>query len=83
MLKYSNILLYNKYHWCDIIVVNVHVPTEHKRDDSKDTFCEELEQVFDHFPKYDLKILLGDFHAKLGRKDVFKLTSRVKSLRVT
>ena len=23
--------------------------------------------VFDHFPKYYMKILLGDFNAKLGR----------------
>jgi len=62
--------------------VNVHAPTEHKHDDSKDN-CEKLEQVFDHLPKYDMKILFGDFDAKMGRKDVFKLTSRVKSLRVT
>jgi len=82
-VKYCIILLYNKCCWCDIIVVNVHAPTEHKHDDSKDNFCEELEQVFDHLPKYDMKILLGDFDAKLVRRDVFKLTSRVKSLRVT
>jgi len=36
--------------WCDI-VWNVHVPSEVKGDDSKDSFYEELEQVFDHFPK--------------------------------
>jgi hypothetical protein len=70
------------YCWCDI-VVNVHAPTEHKHDDSKDNFCGGLEQVFDHLPKYDMKILLGDFDAKLGRKDDFKLTSRVKSLCIT
>ena len=37
-------------------------------------FYEELEQVYDHFPKYDMKILLGDFNAKLGREIVFKTT---------
>ena len=31
-------------------------------------FFEELEQVFDHFPKYGMKILLRDFNAKLGRE---------------
>jgi len=36
--------------WCDI-VWNVHVPSEVKGDDSKDSFYEELEQVFDHIPK--------------------------------
>jgi len=38
----------------------VHAPSEEKSDDSKDSFYEELEQVFDHFPKYRTKILLGD-----------------------
>jgi len=36
--------------------------------------CEESEQIFDHFPKYHIKILLGDFNAKLGREDIFKPT---------
>ena len=43
------------------IVVNVHAPSEEKSDESKDSFYEELEQVFDHFPKYHMKILLEDF----------------------
>jgi len=37
--------------WCNIIVLTVHAPNEEKSDDSKDSFYEELEQVFDHFPK--------------------------------
>jgi hypothetical protein len=31
--------------WCNIIVLNVHAPTEDKIDDIKDRFYEELEQV--------------------------------------
>ena len=38
--------------WCNIIVLNVHAPSEEKSDDSKDSFYDKLEQVFDHFPKY-------------------------------
>jgi hypothetical protein len=38
--------------WCNIIVLNVHAPTEEKNDDSKDSFYEELKQVFDHFPLF-------------------------------
>ena len=41
-----------KGHWYNIIVLNVHVPSEEKSDDSKDRFYEELEQVFDQIPKY-------------------------------
>ena len=37
-------------HWCNIIVLNVHAPSEEISDDSKNSFCEELEQVFDNFP---------------------------------
>jgi exonuclease III len=37
--------------WCHIIVLNVHAPTEDKTDDVKDSFYEELERVFDEFPK--------------------------------
>jgi hypothetical protein len=35
----------------------------------KSTFNGELEQVFDQFPKYHIKILSGDFSKKLWRKD--------------
>jgi hypothetical protein len=36
--------------WCDIIVLNVHVPTEDKINDVKDRFYEELERVSDKLP---------------------------------
>jgi len=55
-------------HWCNIIALNMHAPSEEKSDDSKDSFYEELEQVSDNFPKYHMKILLGDFNAKVGRE---------------
>jgi hypothetical protein len=41
-----------------------------KTDDVKDSFHEELECAFDKFPKYHMKILLGDFSAKVGREDI-------------
>jgi exonuclease III len=66
--------------WCHIIVLNTHAPTEETNDDSKDSFYDELEQVFNHFPKYHMKILLGDFNAKLGREDIFKPTIGNESL---
>jgi len=46
----------------------------------KDSFYEELEQVFDHFLKYHVKMLLGDFNAKVGRENIFKPTIQQKSL---
>jgi exonuclease III len=66
--------------WCHIIVLNVHAPTEDKTDDVKDSFYEEFEHVFDKFPKYHLKILLGHFSVKVGKEGIFKLTIRNESL---
>jgi hypothetical protein len=37
--------------WCDIILLNVHAPTEDKSDDTNDIFYEELDYVLDKFPK--------------------------------
>jgi hypothetical protein len=46
----------------------------------KDSFYEEVERVFDKFPKYHMKILLGDFSAKVDREDIFKPTIGNESL---
>jgi hypothetical protein len=66
--------------WCHMFVLNVHAATENKIDDVKDKFCEELEHVFDIFPKYHTKILLVDFSAKVGREDIFEPTTGNKNL---
>jgi exonuclease III len=51
--------------WCNIIVLNVQAPS----DESNDSFYEESEQIFDHFPKFRMKILPRDFNVKFGRHD--------------
>ena len=35
--------------WCNIIVLNVHAPSEEKSDDSKGSFNEALEHIFFSF----------------------------------
>jgi hypothetical protein len=60
--------------------LNVHAPTEDKIDDVKDSFYDELERVFNKFPKYHMKILLGDLNAKVGREYIFKPTIVNESL---
>jgi hypothetical protein len=37
--------------WRHVIVLNIHTPTEDKTDDVKGSFYEEMERVFDKFPK--------------------------------
>jgi hypothetical protein len=66
--------------WCNVIVLNVHVPCEDKVDDVKDSFYEELGRGFEQFPRYDIKFLLDDFNAKVGRENIFKPTIGNESL---
>jgi hypothetical protein len=40
----------------------------------------ELERVFNKFRKYRMKILLGEFNARVGREDIFKPTIGNESL---
>jgi endonuclease/exonuclease/phosphatase family metal-dependent hydrolase len=76
--KMSYIILRGR--WFHIIVLNIHAPTEDKTDDVKDSFYEELESIFDKFPKYHMEILLGDLNAKVSREDIFKPTIGNESL---
>jgi hypothetical protein len=66
--RMSNIILRGR--WCHIVVLNVHASTEDKINYVKDSFYEDFGRVFNKFPKYHMKILLGDFNAKIGRKDI-------------
>jgi myo-inositol catabolism protein IolC len=52
----------------------VHAPKEDK-DDIKESFYEELEQIFDQFCRNHMKILLEDFNAKVGREDNFYISN--------
>jgi hypothetical protein len=65
--------------WCHIIVLNVHAPTEDIPDDVKDNFYEELEGCLINSLN-DMKALLGDFNAKVGRQDDSKPTIGNESL---
>ena len=54
--------------WCNIIILNVHAPSEEKSDDSKAVFMWNWSRFLIIF----LKILLEDFNVKVGRKNIFK-----------
>jgi hypothetical protein len=56
------------------IVLNDHSRTEDKIDDVRERVYEELEHIFIKFSKYHMKILLGDFNAKVGREALSKPT---------
>jgi exonuclease III len=49
-------------------IINVHAPTEDKDDEEKDKFYLELETIYSRCPKHDIKMVLGDFNAKIGKE---------------
>jgi len=51
-----------------------------RSDGSKDSLYQELDEIFVHLPKYNMKILLGDFNTKFGREDIFEPTIWNESL---
>jgi hypothetical protein len=71
----SHIILRGR--WCTNTVLNVHAQTEDEIDDIKDRFYEELEQVFDKFLKYHIKIVLGDFNARIGTEVILMLLKTI------
>ncbi|XP_060665561.1 uncharacterized protein LOC132797804 [Drosophila nasuta] len=58
----------------NISLICAHVPTEEKNDATKDAFYAELVRAYGRCPSHDIKILLGDFNAKVGREDIFGAT---------
>ena len=66
--------------WCNIIVLNVHAPSEEKVMIQKTVFMRNRSSFFYHFPKYHMKILLGDFNAKVQRERI--LSNRQLGMRV-
>jgi len=46
----------------------VHVPTEEKNEVQKDDFYEDLERIYMKAPKHYIKIVMGDFNAKVDKE---------------
>jgi hypothetical protein len=49
-------------------------PRQHKSYNVNYSLHEKLGRVFDQFPRYDMKMLLGGYSAEVNREDIFKLT---------
>jgi len=53
-------------------IINVHCPHEGRPDDGKDAFYEQLEKEYDSCPCRDVKIVIGDMNAQVGREDLYR-----------
>jgi endonuclease/exonuclease/phosphatase family metal-dependent hydrolase/ribosomal protein S28E/S33 len=67
----------------NVWLINIHAPTEDKDDDIKDEFYSLLEYTYDSLPSNDMKIVLGDFNAKVGKEETYKGTIGGHSLHDT
>jgi exonuclease III len=51
-----------------ITFICVHVPTEEADDEDKESFYDKLEATYNWVPGHDVKIVLGDTNAKIGKR---------------
>lgn len=58
----------------NISIFSAHAPTEDKTDEEKDKFYDELSREYDNLPSYDVKMVLGDLNAKIGKEPAFRPT---------
>jgi exonuclease III len=66
-MRLCKLRLRGKFH--NYSIVCVHAPTEEKSDHEKDILYELLERAQDSCPVHDVKIVIGDFNAKIGHSD--------------
>ena len=55
-------------------IINVHAPHNERPDDEKDKFYRQLDKAYDKCPRNDIKIVIGDLNAQIGREKTFKPT---------
>ncbi|KAK9752713.1 hypothetical protein QE152_g3940 [Popillia japonica] len=63
-----------------LTLINAHAHSEDKDEDIKTRFYEELDEVLNKIPKFDIKCLIGDMNAKVGREEEYSVTTGGKSL---
>ncbi|XP_049304006.1 uncharacterized protein LOC125776321 [Bactrocera dorsalis] len=63
-----------KARFFNISLICAHAPTQEKDDVTKDAFYECLERTYVRCPRHDVKIVLGDFNARVGKEDIFGTT---------
>jgi hypothetical protein len=51
-----------------MLIINDHATTEETEDEIKDDFYQTLESTFDSLPHHDIRVLMGDLSAKIGRE---------------
>ena len=55
----------------NLTIICAHAPTEEKADEVKEAFYDKLEWAYHKVASNDVKIIMGDMNAKLGRERIF------------
>ena len=55
-------------------LINVHAPINGSEEHVKETFYDGLEIAYEACPKHDVKIVLGDLNAKIGKEPAYRPT---------
>ena len=63
-----------------IRLICAHASTENKDDTTKDAFYDKLEILYNRCRRSDIKMLVGDFNAKVGSEGIFGPTVGKQSL---
>ncbi|XP_055632406.1 craniofacial development protein 2-like [Toxorhynchites rutilus septentrionalis] len=53
-------------------IINVHCPHEGRPDDEKEAFYAQLEAIYDSCSPRDIKIVIGDMNAQVGREAMYR-----------
>lgn len=64
----------------NLSIINAHAPIEDANDEIKEEFYDSLARTYDECPTNDIKIIAGDFNAKIGKEDAFGQTIGKHSL---
>ncbi|XP_068241177.1 craniofacial development protein 2-like [Palaemon carinicauda] len=54
---------------CNMSIIICYAPTNDSLEERKDEHYEEMQRVIDGIPERDIKFLIGDFNAKVGRNN--------------
>jgi len=61
-----------KAKWFSCTLINVHAPTNEKMKEIKEEFYSLLDQNVNQIARSDIKIILVDFNAKVGKESIYK-----------
>lgn len=65
-------VLWIKRRFKNYSLINAHAPSNKASGEDKDAFYNNLNKVYNDCPRYDIKLILADPNAKIGKEKCFK-----------